>query len=648
MKKKSLFITVLLVLLLAIQPVWANGALSEVRFLLEEGYVDAVPEFVLQGQTIEQILQRLGDPHTTYFTREQFLRFVESMDEQSFTGIGIMIDVAVDGVVVVAVLPDSPAAELGLLVGDIIYNVDGISLAGKTVEEAVMMLRGPEGTMVRIALRRGNQILDFSVVRRSLTTPAVSGKLLNGHIGYLALTLFTLDAALELGSIAEKLRAQGADSWILDLRGNSGGYLYTALEIVGYFIGERKAIQLTNRKDLAELNAISYGLLEGEVHVLVDGYSASASEIVASAIKDYARGTIVGSRTYGKGTVQEFFGLSDGGVLKMTTHQFFSLAGLPVNKIGVEPDIFLQDTDPQLVADLLVDNKFVPRVSGIDRIRTAVEVARKGWPSGSETVVLARADHFADALSGSVLAAKLGAPMLLTRSDRHSIDVEEELLRLKAKHVIILGGTNAISDTVLSQLALDYSVRRIAGADRYETAAKIAMELGYTTEAVLVNGQGFADALAAAVFAAKIQAPILLTRQNELPAPTLKALKELGTKELTVVGGEAVVSPAVLQALPFSADRLAGDDRYGTAVEVARAMAVDKFFMARGDDFADALAAGAWAAKEGGAVLLVRPQQLPPGVGEFLTEGEPAAVYLLGGFKAVSADVQAQLYRLLQ
>lgn len=273
----------------------------------------------------------------------------------------------------------------------------------------------------------------------------------------------------------------------------------------------------------------------------------------------------------------------------------------------------------------------VTRASGAERITSAVEVSREGWDAAG-TVLLARSDDFPDALAAAALAADRDAPLLLTPTDELPDVVGEEIVRLEAEEVVVLGGDAAVSGAVAdaaAELSTGPDVTRLAGGDRYATAAAIAAAAP-ADEASLVSGANFPDALSAGALAATPdQLPVLLTDTDSVPEATLDALDELEAERVTVIGGSAVVADPVVEALEerdLDVSRLAGADRYATSLAVL-ADALGRFdeeprplTTATGDNFPDALAAGARAARVDGPLLLVRGD----GLGEDLTEGVSA------------------------
>lgn len=333
------------------------GTLAEIRSLLKTQYVEPVADEVLNASTIEEMLDKLGDPHTMYFTPEEYHQFVESIN-LSFTGIGIHMEMVPEGVAVLSVVSGSPAEEAGLKSGDVIVQADGESMAGLTSEEAVNKLRGPEGSTVRLRVNRGEEILDLKATRAEVSEPTITGEVLDGHIGYLDLNSFGEDTPEEFETAVKKLEGEKVDSWIVDLRDNGGGYLSSALDLAGYFIGGDTAVRFKDRSgELYPYEAIEHDFTLGpKIIVLINENSASASEILTAAVKDYEKAVIVGTTSYGKGSVQSMFPLDNGGVLKMTVDHFYSPLGKEIDKVGVSPNVLIQQADSLKAAELMLSD----------------------------------------------------------------------------------------------------------------------------------------------------------------------------------------------------------------------------------------------------------------------------------------------------
>jgi putative cell wall-binding protein len=303
----------------------------------------------------------------------------------------------------------------------------------------------------------------------------------------------------------------------------------------------------------------------------------------------------------------------------------------------------------------------IARVAGPERVVTAVEVSRWHWATAQE-VVLATAFDFPDALAGAALAARRDAPLLLNEAQALSPVVLAEIARLQARRVTLLGGTNALSQAVEDALrATGLEVRRLAGEDRYATAARVAAEagIGADAEVTLALGTDFADAVSAGALAATPgHLPTLLTAPDGLPPVTAAALAQVGARRVVVVGGTGAVSEAVanqVQALGYEVSRLAGPDRFATSAATARA-ALARFgegsrpvVLASGSRYPDALAAGPLAARLDAGLLLVPDADLEaaPAAAAVLREYAAAldSAVLVGGVAAVGDGVRDQTAR---
>jgi putative cell wall-binding protein len=342
----------------------------------------------------------------------------------------------------------------------------------------------------------------------------------------------------------------------------------------------------------------------------------------------------------------------------------FALTGLRAGEVEVEVDtadrplsstnrtVTLDEGAVAEVAFLLRTRPVgVERVAGPDRVATAVEASRRGFTTAS-TVVIADAGSFPDALAAAPLAARAGGPLLLV-GDRVTPVLLDELRRLRATDAIVVGSIGAVPLIVQEELGREgLDVRRIAGDSRVDTAALIARELGTPDGRVIVaSGASFADALAVAPYAAAERLPIILTERDALPADAVAALRAIGATETLVVGGAAVVSDAVLAAVP-AGTRIAGVDRFATAIAVAehwaeRGMDLQTVHVATGRDFPDALAAGPLAGLATGPLLLVegRDADAADAVYDWLAERREDIVgaYAFGGSAVLSDAVLARL-----
>ncbi|WP_377559013.1 carboxypeptidase regulatory-like domain-containing protein [Ornithinibacillus salinisoli] len=298
---------------------------------------------------------------------------------------------------------------------------------------------------------------------------------------------------------------------------------------------------------------------------------------------------------------------------------------------------------------LYISSDQLDRIFGEKRYDTAIEISKEGWES-SDVVVLAQGNDFADALAGVPLAHQLDAPILLTKSADLNEETFREIERLEAREVIVLGGTTAIHESVVTELEeAGLDVRRIAGEKRYETAALIAEEVAPdgAEQVVITNGRNFPDALSIGSHAAEVGMPILLTKTDELPTATEEALANLGVAETLVVGGPDVISEELLTDLP-QAERLAGENRYETNVAVHEHFGVGSrhLYVSTGRNYADALTGAVLAAKNDSAIILVG-NKVPDGVSELIEGNDIQRLTIFGGEEAVSMDVASELEALL-
>lgn len=291
----------------------------------------------------------------------------------------------------------------------------------------------------------------------------------------------------------------------------------------------------------------------------------------------------------------------------------------------------------------------IDRIYGDLRYDTAVEISKEGWEH-SQTVILARGDNFADALAGVPLAKKLDAPILLTRNDKLLSQTKEEILRLQASNIVILGGEDAISNTISNELKnMGLQITRIFGKTRFETAAQIASTMypDGTEQVIVVNGMDFPDALSSASYAAREQIPILLTREDRMVNDTRDFIRDFQVKKTIVIGGTTVINERVIQELP-SPVRVSGENRYETNVELAKyfGISTNHLYIATGRNYADALSGAVLAAKNNSAILLVN-HKIPSSVLSFIEEKQVKQLTIFGGKMAVSQEVEVALREIL-
>jgi len=287
-------------------------------------------------------IRSLGDPYTAFVEPAQAKIFEEDL-EGSFEGIGATVD-QVDGlVVIVETIDGAPASKAGLRANDVILEVDGKSLQGMDLSQAISLIRGPGGTQVRLRIHREGTAEPFEVLvtRDKIDLPTVSSRMLDGHIAYVRLTEFNNQATVRLQAALRDLLKDHPRALIFDLRGNPGGYLHIAVQVASQFIRDGVIVSEKDSKGkVTEYKAEGNGLaLDVPLVVLVDGGSASASEIVAGAIQDTGRGTLIGRTTFGKGSVQASYTLSDGSAVRVSIARWYTPKGHQIDGKGLTPDI---------------------------------------------------------------------------------------------------------------------------------------------------------------------------------------------------------------------------------------------------------------------------------------------------------------------
>ena len=327
--------------------------LFELRSLLMAKYDGDIDDTVLLEGAMKGMASALGDPYTVYMNSEEYVDFVES--NNNFYGIGAQIGVRDEKVVIIAPIAGSPAERAGIRAGDVILRVDDYDVTDANSEEVVSRVRGEEGVPVKLTVKRGQQTLQFDVVREEIQSESVKGEILEGNIGYIQITTFSdEDVSIKFTEKLNELKESGMERLILDLRGNPGGYLDKCVEIASNFIPEGEMITYTIDKYDNKQVSLSQGgdAIGMPLVVLVDGGSASASEVVTGALKDNNVATVVGTTTFGKGIVQQLvpFKESDGdiGAIKVTTSKYYCPNGENIHGKGIEPDITVELSEEAL------------------------------------------------------------------------------------------------------------------------------------------------------------------------------------------------------------------------------------------------------------------------------------------------------------
>ncbi|AFY94746.1 carboxyl-terminal processing protease CtpC [Chamaesiphon minutus] len=380
--------------------------LDEVWQVVDKQYVDATfnqkdwrairTQYVVKGnykskeevyKAARSMLKNLNDPYTRFMDPKEF-RDLQVETSGQLIGVGIQLsqNEKTKRLEVIAPIEDTSASKAGILSKDIITKIDGKSTVGMDVNKAVQLIRGKEGTTVKLTILRDNrQTLEFNLLRQQIEIHPVEAKYrpkeLNG-IGYIRLKQFSANASTEMGAAIQKLESQGAKGYVLDLRSNPGGLLYGAIDIARMWLDDGKIVSTVNRRGTDDISvANNTAITKKPLVVLVDGGSASASEILSGALQDNKRAQLVGVKTFGKGLVQSVRPLSEGAGMAVTIAKYFTPSGKDINRAGIKPDVEVKLSKTQIQA-LVKDRAKVATVADPQYAKALqvlqVEIARNG------------------------------------------------------------------------------------------------------------------------------------------------------------------------------------------------------------------------------------------------------------------------------
>ena len=315
---------------------------------LNRTYTDKESAYV----AVREMLEQLDDPYTRFMDPDEFKNMqVETSGELTGVGIQISKEEETEDIVVVSPIEATPAYEAGLLSGDIITSIDGNSTEGMELNDAVNLIRGPVNSSVVLSVDREGKALDFELTRARIEIHPVRYSVKDspeGSVGYIRLNQFSNNAAAEMKDAIEALEARDVTGYVLDLRSNPGGLLFSSIEIAKMWIEEGTIVSTVDRNAVSsEEVAHDEALTNKPLVVLVDGGSASASEILSGALQDNDRAVLVGTKTFGKGLVQSVRGLTDGSGIAVTIAKYLTPSGRDINKLGIEPDYVVELTDEQ-------------------------------------------------------------------------------------------------------------------------------------------------------------------------------------------------------------------------------------------------------------------------------------------------------------
>lgn len=336
-----------------------SNTLASFRKIIDQKFLGEIDEQKILNETIKGYIKGLDDPYTEYMTKEEMEEFSQDV-MGNFSGIGIYLtkDTEKNAVIVISPIKDTPAHKAGILPGDIITKIDGVSYTGEQLNEASNKIKGEIGTSVKLEILRDGKTMEFEVTREHIKINHVESKVLENNIGYIEFNSFDEGCSEEFKQKLEELKEKNITSLIIDIRNNGGGLVTEALDIAD-FIVEKDATLLitTDKKQKEEVTKAKIDpIINIPVVLLTNSSSASASEILAGALKDNNKATIVGEKTYGKGVIQELLTLTDGSGLKITTNEYFTPNRNKINKVGITPDVEVK-LDEKLQGQLVIEEK---------------------------------------------------------------------------------------------------------------------------------------------------------------------------------------------------------------------------------------------------------------------------------------------------
>ena len=334
---------------------------SEVLDKINKEYVDEVNQSDAMDAAINGVLQSL-DPYSAYMSPDSF-KNMQTETSGEFGGLGIEVSMEAGVVKVISPIDNSPAEEVGVKAGDYIVKIDDIQVQGKTLSEAVELMRGPVGSDIEITVRRRGErkALIFTITREVIQVASVKSEIKDDKTAYIRLTSFNENSSKQIkNKIKEFKKNKEIKNYILDLRNNPGGLLSQAIKISDYFLenGEIVSTKSKRKYENRKWFAKKGDIINGETMVILINYgSASASEIVAGALQDHKRAILVGESTYGKGSVQSIIPLDNEGAIRLTVSKYFLPSGKSISRVGVNPDIVIAESSDEFRINTDTDNQ---------------------------------------------------------------------------------------------------------------------------------------------------------------------------------------------------------------------------------------------------------------------------------------------------
>ena len=334
---------------------------SEVLDKINKEYVEEVNHSEVMDAAFNGVLQSL-DPYSAYMTPELY-KSMQTETSGKFGGLGIEVGMEAGVIKVISPLDNSPAADVGVKAGDYIVKINDIQVQGKSLSEAVDLMRGPVGTDIEITVRRigEKKALIFNITREIIEISSVKSKIIDEKTGYLRLTSFNENSSDQIkDKIKEFKRNKKVENYILDLRNNPGGLLSQAIEISDFFLDNGEIVSTKNKSKYENRKwfARKGDILKGRIIVVLINYgSASAAEIVAGALQDHKRAILIGKNSYGKGLVQSIIPLKNNGAIRLTVSKYYLPSGKSISEVGVSPDIEIAESSDEFRINTETDNQ---------------------------------------------------------------------------------------------------------------------------------------------------------------------------------------------------------------------------------------------------------------------------------------------------
>lgn len=319
-----------------------KSKLKQLKTVIDEYYLGEVDEEQLREYSYKGMIAGLEDPYSVYYTKEEY-EDVEESSEGIFSGVGIVLtqDMETKAITVVKPMKDGPAQKAGIKAGDILTKVEGEEISSdEDLSSVVSRVKGKEGTKVTLTFSRDGKEKDYTLTRQEIKNPTVEYEMLENKVGYIKITEFDEVTVEQFDDALSQLENDGMKKLVLDLRDNPGGLLDAVVDIADRILPTGMIVYTEDKNGKkTEYEAKSAECVEQPIAVLINGNSASASEILAGAIQDYKAGTLVGTTSYGKGIVQNIFQLGDGSAVKLTIANYYTPKGRNIHKKGIDPDV---------------------------------------------------------------------------------------------------------------------------------------------------------------------------------------------------------------------------------------------------------------------------------------------------------------------